>query len=215
MNRIRAFRSTFLDQWFSLDTKAYFVIICALYFSSLMLKRVFIVDDIAAFEILSERGEMWVFDLFFGLQYFIVPVFLIWKFTLTAFLLWIGCFLFGYKVYFNRLWKLVLIMELTFIVPEFLKILWLIFDASDSSYQDVVAFYPLSLINLFNHNTLASAFHYPLKGLNIFEVLYWFLLSFGVYWLSDKQLKVSFYIIISSYVFPFLCWLLFYTVVYR
>ncbi|MEQ8240422.1 MAG: hypothetical protein RIA69_14480 [Cyclobacteriaceae bacterium] len=215
MNRIRSLRSPFLEQWFDLDSKAYFLIICALYFTSLMLKRVFIVDEIAAFEILNERGEMWVFDLFFGLQYFVVPIFLAWKFTLTAFLLWVGCFLYGYRVHFNQLWKLVLIMELVFIVPEFIKIAWFLFASSDPSYQDVVAFYPLSMINFTNYQMIDASYLYPLKALNLFEIIYWVLLALGVYWLSNKKLKISAYIILSTYIIPFLLWLIFYMVVYR
>lgn len=212
---LRKYRESFLEDWFSLNGPAYFAILCLLYFTAFLIKRMFIIDNIAAFEILQERGEMWIMDLFFGLQYLSVPLFLAWKFTITAFIMWVGCFLFGYRLSYAQLWKMVMVLELLFIIPELLKVVLFTSIYADPDYHDYVAYYPLSLINLFDYHQLPDRWHYPLKALNLFEALYWGLLVAGVYWLSNKSLRISSYITISSYVLFFLFWLLYYVLVYR
>jgi len=215
MPDLKKYRHPFLENWYSLDTKVFFIILCLLYFSVFFLKQMFVFDGIAAFEILQERGEMWIMNMFFGLQYLSIPVFLLWKFTLIAFILWVGCFLFGYRVTYSQLWKMVMIMEIIFIIPELLKVGWFTLIATDPLYQDVVAFYPLSMINLFNYENLNPRWVYPLKALNVFEIAYWGLLMAGVYWLSNKKLKISVYIVLSSYVLFFCLWLVYFLLAYR
>ncbi|MFY0689707.1 MAG: hypothetical protein JXQ90_21230 [Cyclobacteriaceae bacterium] len=208
-------RENFFENWYQFDSKLFFIILCLLYFAMFMLKRVFIIDEIAAFEILQERGEMWVYDLFFGLQYLSVPFFLAWKFTITAFLIWVGCFMFGYKIFYRELWRWVMFSELIFLIPEFLKFAWYLGAANDPVYEDIVAFYPLSLINLVDYTSVDHRWHYPLKALNIFEPIYWFTLCIGVLYLGNKRWDISVLIVALSYVVPFLLWLGYYALVYE
>ena len=215
MNWITKGREKFIEDWYSIDGKAFFIVLCLLYFAAFFIKGTFIIDGIAAFEILQERGEMWIMNLFFGLQYFSVPIFLAWKFTLTAFIIWVGCFLFGYRVTYAQLWKMVMIMELTFVVPELLKVLWFTVFETDPNYDDYVAYYPASLMNFFNYETLDAKFHYPFKALNLFEVIYWGLLICGVYWLSNKKLSTSAIIVCASYILFFLIWIGYFIIVYK
>lgn len=209
------YQARFMDDWFSINGKAFFGVLCLLHFAAFLVKRLFILDDIAAFEVLQARGEMWIMDLFFGLQYLSVPVFLAWKFTITAFVLWVGCFLFGYRITYADLWKMVMIMDLTFIVPELLKVVWFLLFETDPTYHDYLAYYPLSFMNFFDYSQLAGKWHYPLKALNLFEMIYWGLLTAGVFWLSRKKLSVSALIVASSYILFFFLWLAYYLVVYK
>ncbi|XOV91982.1 MAG: hypothetical protein ACFHWX_17455 [Bacteroidota bacterium] len=215
MNWLRRYREDFLDNWFSIDGKLLFISLCVIYIVLYLLKRMLIIDHIAAFEILQERGEMWVFDLFFGLTYLSVPIFLAWKFAFTSFIVWVGCFMFGYRVSFTQVWKLVMICELVFVIGEVVKIVWITAIPHDLNYQDYQAFYPLSLINFFNYELIDTKWHYPLKALNIFEIIYWFLLILGVYWVSGKKLLIATYVVASSYIFMFLVWLVYYILAYR
>ena len=185
-----------------------------MYIALLFVKRIFIIDTIAAFEVLNERGEIWVFDIFYGLQYLTVPVFLAWKWIWTTLALWIGCFMFGYRLHFNQLWKMVMLTEIFFFLPEILKVVWFTLFESDPNYHDYMAFYPFSLINLVDYTEIAPKWHYPLKALNLFELLYWPILVLGIYFLSGKKLKTSMYIVASTYILFFLIWILFYAGVY-
>lgn len=191
-----------------------FFIICMTYIALLFVKRIFIIDSIAAFEVMNERGDIWVFDILYGIQYLSVPIFLAWKWTWTTLTLWIGCFMFGYRVHFNQLWKMVMLAEIVFFLPEIAKVLWFTLFYTDPDYNDYMAFYPFSLINLVDYTQIAPKWHYPLKSINIFEVLYWPVLVLGVYFLSGKKLKYSAYIVLSTYVLFFFVWLAFYLAVY-
>ena len=191
-----------------------FFIICMTYIALLFVKRIFIIDSIAAFEVLNERGDIWVFDILYGIQYLSVPIFLAWKWSWTTLTLWIGCFMFGYRVHFNQLWKMVMLAEIVFFLPEIVKVLWFTLFYTDPDYNDYMAFYPFSLINLVDYTQIAPKWHYPLKSINIFEVLYWPVLVLGIYFLSGKKLKYSAYIVLSTYVLFFFVWLAFYLSVY-
>lgn len=204
-----------MDDWYSINPVGLFLVICLLYACTFFIKRVFILNGIAAFEIMQERGEMWIMDLFLNLQYLSIPLFLGWKFTITSFSVWVGCFLYGYRITYAQLWRLVIILELIFIFPELVKILWFTIFQSDPDYQDVVAFYPFSLINFFDYETLNPRWIYPLKALNIFEITYWFGLIAGIYWVSGKSLKIARNIVFSSYVLFFLLWLVYFILAYR
>ncbi len=215
MNWIHTSRERFINDWYQLSGKAFFIVLCLLYFATFTIKGTFIIDGIAAFEVLQERGEMWIMNLFFGLQYLAVPLFLAWKFTLTAFVLWVGCFLFGYRITYAQLWKMVMIMDLVFVIPELLKVVWFTLFHTDPNYHDYVAYYPASLMNLFDYQNLPPRFHYPLKALNLFELIYWGLLTCGVYWLSHKKLSISALIVSCSYLLCFLLWLGYFVLVHR
>ncbi|MDH5609544.1 MAG: hypothetical protein OEY56_08690 [Cyclobacteriaceae bacterium] len=215
MKALSNHREKFLEDWFQFHSAAFFTLICLLYAALFLLKRIFILSDIAAFEVLQERGEMWIFDVISAIKYLTVPFFLAWKFTVTAFVLWVGCFLFGYRILFSTLWKWVLFCELLFLVPEFLKFLYFLFMPGDPSYQEFVAFYPLSLMHFVDFQKIPQAYHYPLKALNLFEFFYVYALAVGVYFLSNKNWNISVWIVGSTYGLFFLLWLGFYIVVYH
>ena len=212
--KLSKYRKEFLENWFSFNTFGLFVLICLTYVALLFVKRIFIIDTIAAFEVLNERGDIWVFDLIYSIQYLSVPIFLAWKWTWTSLLLWIGCFMFGYRIHFNQLWKMVMLAEVLFFIPEVLKVVWYTLFYNDPTYNDYLAFYPFSIINLIDYTQIAPEYLYPLKSLNIFEIIYWPLLTLGIYFLSGKKFKISSYIVLSTYTLFFLVWLGFYIIVY-
>ena len=213
-DRLSTYRKKFLEEWFDFSGAGMFLIICLTYIALLFVKRVFIIDTIAAFEVLNERGDIWVFDILYGIQYLSVPVFLAWKWTWTTLTLWIGCFMFGYRLHYNQLWKMVMLSEIFFFLPEIVKVLWFTLFYTDPNYHDYMAFYPFSLINLFDYTQIDPKWHYPLKSINLFELLYWPILILGIYFLSGKKLNISAYIVASTYILFFFVWLLFYVAVY-
>jgi len=203
------------ENWFNFQSSHIFVLISLLYICILFLNRAFILADIAVFELLQERNQLSLFNFFYGGQYFITPIWLIWKFSVTALILWMGCFMFGYKVTYQALWKWVMCCEIIFIIPELIKFLWFFLIPGDPNYNDILAFYPLSLLSWFNYEHIPEQLHYPLKSMNVFELGYWILLVMGIFFLSGKQQKISIYIVLSSYLLFFLFWLIFYGLVFR
>ena len=203
------------DDYRSIDKRVFFVLVCLITFLLLYIKKSFIESQIAAFEILEQRGEMGFYHLINALQYFSIPIVYLYKFTVIAFILWIGCFMFGYRVFYSQLWQLTMLAECIFFVAEILKIGWFVFVETDPEIWDVRAFYPFSLINLLDFRAIPEAWHYPLKALNLFEVAYWIFLVYGIQYLARKRFDISLYIVLSSYVLWFLLWLLFFVLIYK
>ena len=197
------------------DKKLLFILLCLLSFLLLLTKKTFIEGEIAAFEILEQKGEMGLFRLISGLQYLGIPFMFLFKFTITAFIIWIGCFMFGYKVTYPQLWGVVLIGEFVFLIPEVIKIGWFFFVVGDPDYFDLRQFYPLSLLQLFDYSSIHSKWHYPLKALNLFEAVYWIALTAGVHYSAMKKKRIAYYIVFSSYVLMFGFWLIYWVNIYK
>lgn len=204
-----------MKELLSLNRLWFFLTLCLGTFLLLYAKKTFIENETAAFVVLEQRGEMGVIHMINGLQYLSIPLFYLYKFTITALVLWIGSFMFGYRVNYNTAWAIAMVAEVLFLLPEILKLCWFIFAEKDPNIFDIRAFYPFSLMQLWDHETLAPKWHYPLKALNVFEVLYWFLLMSGIHVTARKKYPTAQAIVLSSYVLFFLLWLVFYVLIYK
>lgn len=192
-----------------------FIMLCVATLVLLVVKKTFIENATTAFEILDERGEMGVFHAINTLQYLTIPVVYLWKFTFISFIIWVGAFMFGYRITYTQVWKVAVISETIFLIPEFLKICWFMFIQTDPTIFDIREFYPLSMISLVDTSELADKFFYPLKSLNIFEIIYWFTLVAGIHTMAGKKKSIAYAIVFSSYVLFFFLWLGFYILVYK
>jgi hypothetical protein len=200
---------------FGADKKLLFVLLCVFTVLLLYIKISFIENETAAFEFLMDRPEGTILKMINALQFFSIPLVYLWKFTVIAFVIWIGCFLFGYRVTYSQCWSIVVAAEFIFLVPELLKILWFMIVHTDPTIHDIRAFYPLSLMHFFDYYSIDKRWAYPLRALNVFEVIYWFLLVTGIYGYAKKDRTVVWLIVVCSYVLIFLLWLIFYVIVYK
>ncbi|GAA0891448.1 hypothetical protein GCM10009122_11270 [Fulvivirga kasyanovii] len=200
---------------FNTNKWVFFLVLCLATLFLLVVKKTFIEDQTAAFEVLESRGEMGVFHAINALQYFSIPLIYLFKFTIISFVIWVGSFMFGYKITYGQIWQVVVIAEAIFLIPEMLKIIWFLFIAMDPNLFEIRSFYPLSLMHLADPYEIDSRWFYPLKALNIFEIVYWFVLVEGVHHMAGKQKNVAYAIVFSSYVLFFLLWLGFYLLVYK
>jgi hypothetical protein len=200
---------------FAAEKRLTFILLCVATFFLLYVKKVFIENETAAFEFLQDRPEGGILQLVSALQFLTIPIVYLWKFTVIAFVIWVGCFMFGYKVTYGQCWSVVIVSEFVFIVPELIKIGWFLFIERDPTFAQVRAFYPLSLMNVVDYFEVGKRYVYPLKALNIFEVLYWTVLVSGVHFFARKKKKVAWLIVTFSYILLFFFWLLFYIIVYN
>src|SRR5690606_15367169 len=116
---------------------------------------------------------------------------------------------------FKELWKFSMVAEIVFIFPELFRLLWFLLVVQPENYLSIQNFEPLSLFSLFDADNVDKRFHYPLRALNFFEMIYWFLLAIGVHTISRRSFNNSMMIVLGSYTFCFLLWLGFYVVVYK
>ncbi|MBS1952119.1 MAG: hypothetical protein OJF59_000936 [Cytophagales bacterium] len=203
---------------FSSDKKLTFIALCLTSVLLLAIKKYFIEFETAAFEFLQDRPEGMVLKMISALQFFSIPFIYLWKFTVIGFVLWVGCFLFGYRITFSQCWSVAMAAEFVFVLPELIKIGWFLFIKTDPPLAEVQSFYPLSLMNFFDGYSIDRRYAYPLRALSVFEILYVLVLVRGVNFYSfhtHKQQSSTWWIVSCSYILIFLLWLVFYIVVYK
>lgn len=200
---------------FATDKKLLFVLLCVVTLLLLYSKKAFIENETAAFEFLQDRPEGMVLQVISTLQFISIPVVYLMKFTVIAFVIWIGCFMYGYRVTYIQCWGVVIGAEFIFIIPEILKILYFFTIKTDPSYWDIGSFYPFSLMHFFDYYSIDKKWAYPLRALNIFEIVYWFALVAGIHHYARKEKRNVWFIVLSSYILLFFLWLVFYVIVYK
>ena len=200
---------------FGADKKLLFILLCLSTLALLYIKIAFIENETAAFEFLQDKPEGTVLRIINGIKYFSIPFIYLWKFTVIAFVIWVGCFMYGYRVTYSQCWGVVIGAEFIFLIPEILKIIWFMTIQTDPTYHEIRAFYPLSLMNFFDYYSLDKRWAYPLRALNLFEIAYWFMLVAGIHHYARKDKNIVWLIVACSYVFLFFLWLAFYVIVYK
>jgi hypothetical protein len=197
------------------DKKLTFLLLCLATYALLYVKIAFIENETAAFQFLEDRPEGSLFQLLNALRVVSVPVVYLWKFTVIGFVIWVGSFMFGYRVTFSQCWSIAIVSEFIFLLPELIKIFWFLFIETDPTYDEVRKFYPLSLISFFDYYQIDKRYAYPLRALNLFEIVYWFALVSGIHFFARKEKKMAWFIVLGSYGILFFLWLGFYMIVYN
>jgi hypothetical protein len=137
------------------------------------------------------------------------------KISLTTLSIAIGTFFVSEKIQLKALFTITLKSQFLFLIPTFLKILWFVFIQTDYTLQDLQFFYPLSALNFFDYNTLEPWLVYPLQLLNVFEIVYWFVLARGIQEapkppmgasVQSMSFERSFLLVLSSYGVGLLLW---------
>ena len=200
---------------FTTDKKLTFIILCLLSILLLYIKKSFIENETAAFEFLQDRPEGTVLQIISALQFFSIPLIYLWKFTVIGFVLWVGCFMFGFRITFTQCWSVVKAAEFIFLVPEILKIGWFMVVETDPTLPEIRAFYPFSLMNLVDYETIGKRFAYPLRALSVFEIFYILIMVNGVHFFAKRDKRAAWWIVSTSYILIFFLWLIFYIIVYK
>ena len=138
--------------------------------------------------------------------YILLPLLILVKITLVASCISIGIIFLTINLPFRQIFRLVLEAEFIFLLPMLLKILWFLFIQTNYNLQDLQYFYPLSALHFFDYNTLQPWLLYPIQLLNVFEVLYWIVLSRGISKIIQRDLDKSFEVVLASYGTGLLFW---------
>lgn len=97
--------------------------------------------------------------------------------------------------------------ECVLVIAGLVKII--VASFGDFSYDFLLRYYPLSLLNLFDYNKIDGLFLYPLQLVNVFELAYIFLLVYFLKEEIDISFGKSFKIVMSSYGAALVCWVVF------
>ncbi|MEM6737497.1 MAG: hypothetical protein AAF620_15660 [Bacteroidota bacterium] len=145
------------------------------------------------------------------LNYLIVPIIYIIKFTLIT--LWIlsATILFGYKNTFKEIFRVVIIAEFVWLIPSFITLIWFGFIDTDYNLLDVQYFKPLSLLNFFDASQVENWLIFPLQSLNLFEIAYMFVLAIGIKKILKKDYREALNFTIPVYGSALVTWIVFIT----
>lgn len=182
----------------------------------LWVSQTVLIDEIIFFNTYSEQLtyelSMEIFSAmrsYSWISYAILPILLLLKFSTLSVLIYIGAFFSDLHkdITLGKIFKVVVISEIVFVVASVIKVLWFILFAGNYTLDDMNFFYPLSLINLFSRSEVASYWVYPLQTINIFQVFYVLLLAFGLSRISSvKKISVD-RIVLSTYVPAMAVWI--------
>ncbi|WP_420577030.1 hypothetical protein [Ekhidna sp.] len=150
-------------------------------------------------------------DKWSWVNYAILPIIYLLKFTFIS--LWIlsGIILFGYKTSFKKIFQVVLVAEFVWIVPSLLTIIWFGLIDTDYTLVDVQYFQPLSLMNFFDGELVESWLVFPLKALNLFEVAYMLVLAIGIKKVINRDYNTSLGFVVPVYGLGLVTWIVFIT----
>src|SRR5690606_4443544 len=137
-----------IDEIINFDKWIFFVLLTGLFLIIRYLTDELILQAVPGYRVLEQEGTFAYFHLFNALHYFWTPFSLLWKFTLTAFIIWVGAFMAGYKLPYKDLWQFTMIAEIIFVFPELIRLLRFLLLDHPENFQAVKNFHPLSLFSL-------------------------------------------------------------------
>lgn len=131
----------------------------------------------------------------------------IFKLILIALIINMGLYLSNVNVAFGKTFLITVLCEFIFLVPAIIKIFWFKHYYPNGTLTDWHRVYILSALSLVDK--VPVDWYYPLQTLNVFEVIYWFLLAFGIKKISKLNFDQSLRIVVLSYLPALFVWIAF------
>ena len=93
------------------------------------------------------------------------------------------------QVKFRDILTVVLMAEFVFVIAGFYKFFNFYLIDTDYTLETLQTYYPLSLINYKEAISTEKWLAYPLQLANVFELMYWGVLAWGIWQLADKKIS--------------------------
>jgi hypothetical protein len=132
-------------------------------------------------------------------SYVFVPFYYVVKIFLVSVCIYTGVIIIAIDISFKKICQMVLLAEAVFLVPGIFKLFWFIFVQTNYTLSDVQMFYPLSVLNFFDPDSLDAWLIYPLQLINIFEVIYLFILAYGFYLATQSNYGMMLRLVVCTY----------------
>jgi hypothetical protein len=148
-------------------------------------------------------------DRYFWLPYVFIPVFYLIKLSLVSICLGVGMFIFNLKPSLRLAFSVSVKAEFVLLLPSVITIVWFYFFQASYTLEDVQNFAPLSMVGLFDANSLEPWERYPLTLLNLCELIYVLILANGIRNNFHQDFNQSLKIVLVSYGSGLVIWTLF------
>lgn len=161
-------------------------------------------DDIEDFE--NEENNQWA-DVLFDFGFVTLQNLL--QFTFISAFIYVGLTLkqVTEEITYRSVFKVVITCEFIFFIPKIVKYSWFMFKKNDYGFEDVQNFNPFSLYGLFEPSEVVEWLTYPLKFINVFEVMYIGLLPLGISLISKVKIENVTFPVVTSYLFLMILWI--------
>ena len=175
-----------------------FFFICLFLIILLFLDKTYISTDSKIFDFLAKdypsefvRNYMESQKKWWWVSYAITPVLIGIKVLLVAFCLNFVKIISEKleQVKFRDILTIVLMAEFVFLIAGFYKFFNFYLIDTDYTLETLQTYYPLSLINYKEAISTEKWLAYPLQLLNVFELMYWGILAWGIWELADKKIS--------------------------
>jgi hypothetical protein len=150
--------------------------------------------------------DKWAF-----LNYIVIPLIYLLKFFSLSMWIVTGVILVGYKVSFKRVFHACILAEFVLLIPSVIGLFWFGFSKVDYSLVEVQQFQPFSLISLINSKDIAPWLVYPLQSFSLFQLVYIFVLAYGLQYAINRNYVSTLSITLPVYVIGICIWLTFIT----
>lgn len=196
-----------------IKTVYWFAIICALYIAFALVGNYVLISDEMYFDLFGEQlayerivemvesGKNWRW-----LGYVTLPVFIFIKCFLVVCCLSVGVLVTNIATSIKDIFRVVIIAETVFIIPSLVKIIWFGIFFTDYTLQDLQYFSPFSLLNVIDRENVDVWYVYPLQLVNVFELVYWVALTYGMMSVTQSGFLKMFRLVALSYGVGLLLW---------
>jgi hypothetical protein len=151
--------------------------------------------------------ESFVYDKIKSVIYLYAVVYLVVKVGVISIILATGLYFFDKEVSFRKLLGVVILCEFIFLIPAAAKICWFWQERQIVDMTTWQNFYFLSAAML--TPDVKPAFLLPLQTLNVFEVLYWYLLATGIAGITELKFDKALKVVCLSYIPALFIWIIF------
>jgi len=145
------------------------------------------------------------------LGYVFLPITYLVKFSLISLWILCGTIIFRYQVTFKQIFQVVIVAESVWVIRRLLAVVWFGFIQTDYTLAEVQMFQPFSLLSLFDPDALDAWVIFPLKAINIFEVIYLIVLTIGMARVIKKPVPKTLSFSVPVYGSALLTWIIFIT----
>ncbi len=202
---------------FEVNHYYYFLALCALYALFTYLFQAYIFTEEIYFQAYQEQVSYDRIEAliqnnkrYAWLNYTLIPVLVSLKVFCVALCLFTGAFFFEYKLRFSKIFQVALVAEGVYLVPVFIKSFWFLVIAQDYTFEDISNFDYFSLLAVVGRENLEIWWTYILYSANIFELLYWLALAYGLrLLLPQAEYDDTLRLVLSSYGVGLLLWIVF------
>jgi len=142
------------------------------------------------------------------ISYAFTPIILLIKSSLISLVLYIGIVFCNiqYRISLGSVFKIVIASEIIFVCASLVKFLWFYLFAGNYDLNDISFFYPLSLINFFKSSEVSSIWIFPLQTVNLFQLFYILLLSYGLNRTGRIEKSDSEKVVLIAYIPSLVLW---------